>query len=79
MNCLNRTGRDAFTFAAAPSKWKSSADGYRDVLYLLADCKADLCRKDKRGQSAIDCANEEGRNDFVKCLLELKVIATLSF
>ena len=78
MNCLNRTGRDAFTFAAAPSKWKSSADGYRDVLYLLADCKADLCQKDKRGQPAIDCANEEGRNDF-KCLLELKVIATLSF
>ena len=72
IKCKNRKGRDALSFAAAPSMKRASTDGHRYVLRLLVERGADPLRKDERGQTAKDRAKQEGRDDIVKCLEELE-------
>ena len=72
IKCTNRKGRDALSFAAAPSMKRASSDGHRYVLRLLVERGADPLRKDERGQTAKDRAEQEGRDDIVKCLEELE-------
>ena len=72
IKCTNRKGRDALSFAAAPSMKRASTDGHLYVLRLLVERGADPLRKDERGQTAKDRAKQEGRDDIVKCLEELE-------
>ena len=79
IKCTNRKGRDALSFAAAPSMKRASTDGHRYVLRLLVERGADPLRKDERGQTAKDRAKQEGRDDIVKCLEELEGVIGESF
>ena len=68
----NKNGRDALSFAAAPSMKRASIDGHRYILRLLVEKGADPRRKDERGMTAKARAKEEGRDVIVKCLEELE-------
>jgi hypothetical protein len=72
ISSTNRNGRDALSFAAAPSMKKASTDGHRYILRSLIERGADPLRKDERGQTARERAKQEGRDDIVKCLEELE-------
>ena len=72
VKCTNRKGRDALSFAAAPSMKRASTDGHCYVVRLLVERGADPLRKDERGRTPKDRAKEEGHNDIVKCLEELE-------
>ena len=72
IKATNRKGRDALSFAAAPSMKRASTDGHRFVLRLLIERGADPLRKDDSGQTAKDRAKQEGRDDIVKCLEEIE-------
>jgi hypothetical protein len=79
IKAMNRKGRDALSFAAAPSMKRASTDGHRYVLCLLVERGADPLRKDERGQTAKERAKQEGRDDIVRCLEELEcgIVETL--
>jgi len=68
----NSKGRDALSFAAAPSMKRASTDGHRYVIRLLIERGADPLQEDKRGQTALDRAKQEGRDDIVECLEQLR-------
>ena len=68
----NRKGRDALSFAAAPSMKRASTDGHRYILRMLVEGGADPLRKDDERMTAKARAKAEGRDDIVKCLEELE-------
>lgn len=71
IQATNRKGRDALSFAAAPSMKKPWTEGHRYVLTLLFERGADPSRRDERGQTALDRARQEGREESVNCLEDI--------
>ena len=67
----NRKGRDALSFAAAPSMKQESKDEHRYVIQLLIDGKADPRSKDNRGWTALYHAEKAGHEEIVECLTKL--------
>ena len=72
VKCTNKNGRDALSFAAAPSMMRASTDSHRYILRMLVEKGADPLRKDGKSMTAKDRAKAEGRDDIVKCLEELE-------
>ena len=72
ITAMNKKGRDALSFAAAPSMKRPSSDKHRYAVRLLVERGADPLRKDERNQTAKERAKQEGRDDIVKCLEELE-------
>jgi hypothetical protein len=72
VNAKNTKGRDALSFAAAPSMNRDTTDAHVAMLRLLVDWGADPRRKDGRGRSAKDMARQEGRRRIVDVMDELE-------
>ena len=69
---INSKGRDALSFAAAPSMQRKNTEGHYNVVRLLVNRGTDLLHKDHYDRTAIDHARRENRNNMVKCLQELE-------
>mmetsp|Transcript_346 Transcript_346/g.472 ORF Transcript_346/g.472 Transcript_346/m.472 type:complete len:287 (-) Transcript_346:104-964(-) len=63
MEAVNRKGRTALSFAAAPSMKRPTAT---DALRLLLELGADTSKKCERGMTAKDYAKDEKREDALK-------------
>ena len=72
ITAVNRKGRDALSFAAAPSMKRASTDDHCCVLRSLVEYGADPLRKDQSGQTAKERAKQESRHDIARCLEELE-------
>ena len=72
IKAMNRKGRDALSFAAAPSMMRASTDGHCRVLRLLVESCADPLRIDESGKTAKERALKESRIDIVFCLEKLE-------
>ena len=70
IKAMNKMGRDALSFAAAPSNTKATNDENLRLLRLLVERGADPHRKDERGQTAKERARMQGSDDIVECLEE---------
>ena len=72
LNAVNRKGRSALSFAAAPTNDGSTRrESSLNVIEVLLDRKADLNQKDKRGETVLERALKEKRDDAVSVLRAL--------
>lgn len=72
VTATNKRGRDALSFAAAPSMKKPLKPEHTAMVRLLVEKGAEPGRKDERGQTARDRAQVEGREGTVRALQELE-------
>ena len=67
VEAVNNRGRNALSFAAAPSKNRPTATA---ALKLLLECGASVSQRDRSGKTAKDHAREEHREEAVEMIAE---------
>ena len=69
LSAANSKGRDALSFAAAPSRNRSPSI---PTVRLLIECGANLSHRDSLGMTAKERAKKEKRHEAVACLEEFE-------